>query len=335
MAFSPVAPIAMRGLTLRSPVMLAPMCGVGDRPYLEICREIDAESLLATEMVSAPALRNGGRNTTEMIDFETVMPPVMIQIFGHDPEALGVGCRMIEEAGAAVLSMNFGCPAKKIVKNCDGAALLKTPEKIGELLAACTKASRLPMIAKMRLGWDDASRNYLTVARIMVEAGADAIAVHGRTREQGYSGTADWEAIGELARRIDVPIIGNGDVTGPEDAYRRIRASGVAGVMIGRAAMGNPWILERTRRYLTTGELLPEPDAPAKLAVALRHVEKLVAFKGERYGITESRKHLAWYLTGLPGAAPVRARLNQAQTLDEVKAILSGYLGAALRPAAA
>jgi tRNA-dihydrouridine synthase B len=320
------APLEIAGTTYGSHVVLAPMCGVCDQPYLEICREVDPASILATEMVSAPALANGGRNTTEMIDFQSVAGPVMIQIFGHDPAQLAIGSRMIEQAGADLISMNFGCPAKKIVKNCDGAALLRTPEKIGELMEACVKATKLPMMAKMRIGWDDTSRNYLTVARIMVEAGAHSIAVHGRTREQGYSGVADWEAIKEIAAAVDVPIIGNGDVDSPETAMRRMKESGVAGVMIGRAAMGNPWIIQRTAHYLKTGELLPEPSAAERIGMAIAHVRKLIAFKDERFGVVESRKHVSWYTTGLPGSAEVRSKVNQAKTADELLGLLTAYL---------
>lgn len=319
-------PLEIAGKRYGSHVMLAPMCGVCDRPYLEICRDVDPTSILATEMVSAPALVNGGRHTTEMIDFQSVAGPVMIQIFGHNPDQLAEGSRMIEEAGADLLSMNFGCPAKKIVKNCDGAALLRTPERIGELVEACVKATSIPMVAKMRLGWDDDSRNYLTVAKIMVEAGAHSIAVHGRTREQGYSGEADWEAIKEIAAKIDVPIIGNGDIDSPETARRRMAETGVAGVMIGRAAMGNPWMVQRTAHYLATGELLPEPTPEERIALALSHVRKLVAFKGDRYGVVESRKHLGWYVAGLPGCAELRARVNQTQTPEALFELLGDYL---------
>ncbi|MEB3223170.1 MAG: tRNA dihydrouridine synthase DusB [Candidatus Sericytochromatia bacterium] len=318
------APLRLGDLTLESPVMLAPMCGVCDRPFLEVCRDIDPVSVLATEMVSANALTNGGRNTTEMVDFDSVDGPVMIQIFGHDAAALAAGSRVIEEAGADLISMNFGCPAKKIVKNCDGAALLRTPERIGELVEACVKATRLPMVCKMRIGWDDTSRNYMTVARIIQEAGSHAIAVHGRTREQGYSGTADWEAIAEIARGLDIPVIGNGDIDSPETAQQRMKETGVAGVMIGRAAMGNPWIIRRTAHLLTTGELLPEPTWEERLSTAWRHAEALVAFKGERVGVFECRKHLSWYTTGLPGSAELRQRINHAKTADELFALLRG-----------
>jgi tRNA-dihydrouridine synthase B len=319
-------PLTIANKAYQSHVFLAPMCGVGDLPFLEICREVDPTSILATEMVSGPALMNGGRHTTEMIDFQSVEGPVMIQIFGHESTHLAVGSRMIEEAGADLLSMNFGCPAKKIVKNCDGAALLRTPEKIGELVEACVKATTIPMVAKMRIGWDDNSRNYLTVAKIMQEAGAHCIAVHGRTREQGYSGVADWEAIKEIAKACDVPIIGNGDIAGPEDAMRRMRESGAAGVMIGRAAMGNPWVLHRTTHYLNTGELLPEPTPEERMAVALRHVNKLLTIKGERIGLFESRKHLAWYTSGLRGSAELRQKVNQTRSVEELMALLDGYL---------
>lgn len=321
----PFEPLVIGGVPVDSHVMLAPMCGVCDLPYLEVCREIDPKSILATEMVSAPALVNGGRNTTEMIDFQSVDGPVMIQIFGHDRAQLAEGCRLIEAAGAHFLSINFGCPAKKIVKNCDGAALLRTPEKIGELVEACVKASTVPMVAKMRIGWDEGSRNYLTVAKIMQEAGAHAIAVHGRTREQGYSGFADWEAIKEIAHAIDIPIIGNGDIAGPEDALRRMNETGVAGVMIGRAAMGNPWVLHRTAHYLATGELLPEPSREERLRVTLAHVEKLLAHKGERIGVSESRKHVSWYTSGLFGSAELRQKVNHAKTAEELLGLLSGY----------
>lgn len=322
-------PLVIGDLRLDSHVMLAPMCGVCDRPYLEICREVDPVSVLATEMVSANGLVHGGRNTTEMVDFHTVSGPVMIQIFGHEEAMLAQGSRVIEEAGVALISMNFGCPAKKIVKNCDGAALLRTPERIGELVEACVKATKLPMVCKMRIGWDDSSRNYLTVAKIIEQAGAHSIAVHGRTREQGYSGVADWEAIKEIAAHVDIPVIGNGDIDSPEDAMRRMKETGVAGVMIGRAAMGNPWIIDRTARYLATGELPPPPSLEERMAVAVRHAMKLLAFKGERIGVAESRKHVSWYTTGLPGSAELRQRVNQAKTADELLGTLHGFLAVA------
>lgn len=325
MSFTPFEPLVVGGLRLDSHVMLAPMCGVCDRPYLEICREVDPVSVLATEMVSANGLVHGGKNTTEMVDFKSVAGPVMIQIFGHEEAMLAQGSRIIEESGVELISMNFGCPAKKIVKNCDGAALLRTPDRIGELVEACVKATKLPMVCKMRIGWDDDSRNYLTVAKIIEEAGAHSIAVHGRTREQGYSGVADWEAIKEIAAATNIPIIGNGDIATPEDAMRRMKETGVAGVMIGRAAMGNPWITDRTARYLATGELPPEPTFQQRMAVAVQHVRKLLEFKGERIGVAESRKHVSWYTTGLPGSAELRLRVNQAKTADELLGILAGY----------
>jgi len=250
----------------------------------------------------------------------------MIQIFGHEEAALAAGSKIIEDAGADIISMNFGCPAKKIVKNCDGAYLLKTPERIGELVEACVKATTIPMVCKMRIGWDDQSRNYLQVASIIQEAGAHAIAVHGRTREQGYSGVADWDVIREIAAHVDIPVIGNGDIDSPETAKRRMDETGVAGVMIGRAAMGNPWICARTTHFLRTGDLLPEPSFAERIAVAAAHVRKLLEFKGERIGVAESRKHVSWYTTGMPGSAELRQRVNQAKTADEVLAHLAGYL---------
>jgi tRNA-dihydrouridine synthase B len=326
MTHQPFEPLVVGGLAIDSHVMLAPMCGVCDRPYLEICRDVDPVSVLATEMVSANGLVHGGRNTTEMVDFESVAGPVMIQIFGHDEAMLAQGSRIIEEAGADLISMNFGCPAKKIVKNCDGAALLRTPDRIGELVEACVKATKLPMVCKMRIGWDADSRNYLTVAKIIQEAGSHSIAVHGRTREQGYSGEADWLAIKEIAAHVDIPVIGNGDIDSPETALRRMKETGVAGVMIGRAAMGNPWITARTAHYLKTGELLPEPTLEERMRVAIRHVEKLIAAKGERIGVAESRKHLSWYTTGLPGSAELRQRVNKAQSPTELLDLLAAYL---------
>jgi tRNA-dihydrouridine synthase B len=307
---------------IESPVWLAPMCGVGDRVFLEICRSIDPLSVLASEMVSANGLVNGGRHTTEMIDFENVTGPVMIQIFGHEESHLAQGCVMIEEAGADILSMNFGCPAKKIVKNCDGAALLRTPERIGELVSTCVRATRVPMVAKMRIGWDEQSRNYLTVARILEEAGAHAIAVHGRTREQGYSGEADWLAIKDIQKAVSIPVIGNGDIDSPETARKRLEQTGVAGIMVGRAAMGNPWMLQRIRHYLQHGELLPEPGVAERMAVAIRHVQALVDWRGERFGVVESRKHVAWYLGGIPHSAGLRKKVNQATTVAEMLSLL-------------
>lgn len=325
-------PLIIGGVACPAPIFLAPMCGVGDRAYLEICREVDPLSVLASEMVSAPALMNGGRNTTEMIDFQSVSGLVMVQVFGHDPASLAPASKQIEDAGAHFLSMNFGCPAKKIVKNCDGAALLRTPEVIGELVEACVKATTIPMVAKMRLGWDEDSRNFLTVAKILEEAGAHAIAVHGRTRSQGYSGTADWEAIAEIVKAVNIPIIGNGDLTSPQDALARMQKYGVAGVMIGRAAMGNPWMLRNTAALLAEGERLPDPTVAEKVRVALQHVAKLVEAKGERWGVVEARKHLSWYLGGVYGAAEARAALNKAATVAEMAAIMEGIVRAQRPP---
>jgi tRNA-dihydrouridine synthase B len=322
----PFAPLKVGSLSLDSHVFLAPMCGVCDRAYLEICRDIDPLSVLATEMVSAAGLAHGGRHSAEMVDFSTVSQPVMIQIFGHDETQLAVGSKLIQEAGADIISMNFGCPAKKIVNNCDGAALLRTPDRIGELVEACAKAVTIPMVPKMRLGWDEDTRNYITVARILQEAGAHAIAVHGRTRSQGYTGEADWAAIKEIVNAVDIPVIGNGDVTSPEMAAKRMRQTGVAGIMIGRAAMGNPWLIARTAHYLSTGELRQEPRADERVACAVAHIKALLAAKGERTATLESRKHVSWYTTGLPGSAELRLKINQAPSTDAMLALLAGYL---------
>lgn len=312
-------------LELASPVILAPMCGVCDRPYLRLLRRYTKDCLLFHEMFSAQGLMTWAKDRPIPVDLAG--KPLGLQIFGHVPDTMGLAARKLADAGADVVDLNLGCPVPKIAKNCDGSALLKETRLLAEILRAMVAACPdIPVTIKMRLGWDDDYRNYLEVAKIAEDAGIAAVTVHGRTRSQMYSGSADWEAIGEVAQTLSIPVIGNGDVSTPQQARHLMETYGVAGVMVGRAAMGNPWLLPRMVHYLKTGELLPEPTPAERVEVALAHCELLATEKGERVGVPECRKHVAWYTKGLPGSAECRQRVNETRTLEALRAVLLGYL---------
>lgn len=311
-------------LALSSPVILAPMCGVCDFPYLRILRRFDQSSLAFHEMFSAIGLLNWHRRKEPRdLTIPSDLKPIGLQLFGHEPAEMAEAARRLVELGAAVVDVNLGCPVPRITSGCDGSALLKETALLERILRAMVAAlGPTPLTIKMRLGYDDSQQNYVEVAKLAEQAGVAAITVHGRTRSQMYSGRADWEKIAEVARAVRLPVIGNGDVADPMTALARMRDHGVAGVMIGRGAQGNPWLFSRIAEYARTDVLPPEPSVRDRLAVALDHAAGIVAEMGERHGLAESKRHATWYTRGLFGGAELRGAVNAAKSYAELVSIL-------------
>lgn len=320
-------PIQLGSLTIQRPVALAPMAGVTNWPFRLLCKEQGC-GMVVTEFVSDKALLFDSKRTREMIQLLPAERPAAIQIFGADPDTMArAAVRVVELAGPDWVDINMGCPAPKVTKGRGGSSLLKEPETAAEIVRQVVRAvSPLPVSVKMRIGWDAKSINAVEMALRLEDAGAQMLTVHGRTREQHYSGRADWGVIAQVAAAVRIPVIGNGDIAAPEEAAQRLTSSGCAGVAIGRGALGNPWIFSRTLHYLETGELLPEPTARERVAMAFRHLDMMIQYKGEYLAVREMRKHAAWYLKGLWGAAEMRNRINQTETADEMRGLLEAYL---------
>ena len=308
--------------TFDDPVFLAPMAGVTDTAYRVIAHDMGCPLAFA-EMVSSQGIHYRNEHTMKMLRTEAGERPIAMQIFAKSAAMAAEAAAYIEEIGTAdILDFNMGCPAPKVVKNGEGSALMREPKKAEEILTAVRRATKLPFTVKMRLGWDDASRNAVEIARMAEAVGVDAVAVHGRTREQFYSGNADYAAIAEVKRAINIPVIVSGDIRRPTDLARALDITGADAVMIGRGAQGNPWIFPRLIHWLHTGEELPPPTLIERARVILRHLDLLVGYKGEYVGIREMRKHAAWYTRGLAGSAELRERFNRAASKDEFVNIL-------------
>ena len=317
-------PLKLGTFTVPDPVFLAPMAGVTDTAYRIIAREMGCPLAFA-EMVSSQGIHYRNEHTLLMLRSEPAERPLAMQIFAKSAAMAAEAAAYIEALGTAdILDFNMGCPAPKVVKNGEGSALMRDPKKAEEILKAIRRATKLPFTVKMRLGWDDASRNAVEIARIAEAAGVDAVAVHGRTRAQFYSGSADYAAIAEVKRAVGIPVIVSGDIRRPADLKRALAITGADGVMIGRGAQGNPWVFPQLIHWLRTGEELPPPTPAERAEVVLRHIDLLISYKGDYIGIREMRKHAAWYTRGLPGSAQLRERFNRADTRDAFVEILHG-----------
>ena len=309
-------------LDFPTPVFLAPMAGVTDTPYRILAHEMGCAMAFA-EMVSVLGIHFRNEKTLAMLETVPAERPLAMQLFGARPEPVAEAAAYVESLGCAdVIDFNMGCPAPKIVKNGAGSALLKEPELAGEILAALVKATKLPVTVKMRIGWDESSINAVEMAKRAEAAGVSAIAVHGRTREQYYKGHADWSMIAAVKRAVKVPVIANGDIRTTADLARVFRETGCDGVMIGRAAQGNPWIFRAFRSFLETGVEIPPPTIAERGALILRHLDMLIQYKGDYIGAREMRKHATWYTKGMVGGGNLRDAFNHAETREDFQRIV-------------
>ena len=313
-----------RDFEVENEVFLAPMAGVTDLPFRLICKELGC-GLLYTEMINAKALCYDDKNTKKMLNILDEEHPVAVQIFGSEPEFMGKAAQILNDYPNEILDINMGCPAPKVVKNGDGSALMRNPKLAGQVLDQVVKNSKKPVTLKIRKGWDDNSINALEIAKIAEDCGICAITIHGRTREQYYSGQADWDIIGEVKSQISIPVIGNGDVTSVEDAIKIKDHTGCDAIMIGRGAQGNPWIFKRIDHYMKTGQLLDPPSKDEKIDVAIKHMGLAIKEHGEYVAVREMRKHIGWYLKGMKNSARFRDQINHMETAKEVIETLNQY----------
>lgn len=310
---------------IENSLALGPMAGVTDLPFRLLCKEQGA-GLLCMEMVSAKGIMYNNKNTKFLLTIDERERPVSLQLFGSDADIISEQAKRIEELPFDILDINMGCPVPKIVNNGDGSALMKNPLLAGEIIEKTARAIQKPVTVKIRKGFDEEHINAVEMAHIAQESGAAAIAVHGRTREQYYSGKADWEIIRKVKEAVKIPVIGNGDVWTPQDAIDMRKQTGCDGVMIGRGAQGNPWIFKQILHYEQTGELLEKPSPQEVTEMILRHAKMQMEFKGEYTGMREIRKHAAWYTAGYKNSAKLRGKINETETYEELKELLS-HLG--------
>lgn len=308
--------LTIGNVELDNNLILAPMAGVTDLPFRMLCKEQGC-GLMCTEMVSAKAILYQNKNTAALLEVREEERPVSVQLFGSDPKILSEMAKQIEGGPYDLIDLNMGCPVPKVVNNGEGSALMKEPKLVEEILTAMVKALKKPVTVKFRKGFDDGCINAVEIAKIAESCGISAVAVHGRTREQYYSGKADWDIIRQVKENVKIPVIGNGDIFTPEDAKAMMEETGCDGLMIARGAKGNPWIFSRINHYLNTGEILPPPDAEEIKRMLLRHAALQIEYKGEVMGMKEMRKHVAWYTAGLPHSSALRNEANQVETYEE------------------
>ena len=314
-------------LWIENRLLLAPMAGVTDLPFRLLCRRMGA-GLVYTEMVSAKAILYKNRNTEALLHTCPEEEPVVLQLFGSEPEVIGEAAARLKDRPFAAIDLNMGCPVPKVAGNGEGSALMKNPHLVEEIVRSTAENAGKPVTVKIRKGFDEAHANCVEAALAAQEGGAAAVAVHGRTREQYYSGRADWDAIRRVKEALRIPVIGNGDVTDPASAKAMLEQTGVDALMIGRAARGNPWIFRRILTFLETGEDPGKPDRQEVLEMAMRHARMQAEEKGEMCAVREMRKHIAWYTAGFPHSARLRAEVNGAETLAHLQNLLTRGMGA-------
>ncbi len=316
--------LQIEDVILDNNIALGPMAGVTDLPFRILCKE-QGVGLIYTEMVSAKGIFYNNKNTEELLRVEESERPVALQLFGSDPKIMSEMAKRIEERNFDILDINMGCPVPKIVNNGEGSALMKNPILAGQIVEAVTKAIKKPVTVKIRRGFLKDECTAPEFAKVLEQSGAKAIAVHGRTREQYYSGKADWDVIRQVKEVVKVPVIGNGDIFTPIDAKCMLEETGCDGIMIARGARGNPWIFNQTKEYLETGTLLPKPSFDKVIEMIKRHAAILIKVKGEYIAIREMRKHIAWYTTGYKGSAKLRGQTNEIETMEQLIILMEHY----------
>ena len=313
--------LTIGNVTLDNNVVLAPMAGVTDLPFRVLCKEQGA-GLICMEMVSAKGIYYNNKNTIDLLQIHPDETPVSLQFFGSDPKIMSEMAKRIEDRPFSFLDINMGCPVPKVVNNHEGSALMKEPKLAAEIVRSIANAIDKPVTVKIRKGFDDDHINAVELAKRLEDAGAAAIAVHGRTREQYYSGKADWEIIRQVKQAVTVPVIGNGDIFSVQDGKRMLEETGCDFLMVGRAAMGNPWIFAQINAYLNDGVVLPTPPLSKRLLTLIDQVDRMVEYKGEKIALMEARKHAAWYMRGLKGAAELRRLCGMINSKNDVLEIV-------------
>ena len=318
--------LSIGNVTLENNLILAPMAGVTDLPFRLLCKEQGA-GLLCTEMVSAKAIHFKNKNTESLMRILPEERPVSLQLFGSDADLMAEIAAQIEERPFDIFDINMGCPVPKVaIKSQAGAALLKNPEKIYEIVSAVVKSVNVPVTVKIRSGWDNNSINAVEVAKIAEKAGASAICVHGRTRSQGYSGTVNLDTIKAVKENVDIPVIGNGDIKDIESAKRMFSYTGCDAIMIGRGVLGNPWLIKELVTYFDNGTIIDKPSYKEKIDMCFHHMDYLMKIKPEKVAVLEMRSHIAWYLKGMNGSQEVKNAIFKATNRDDIEKILNNYL---------
>lgn len=308
-------------VVLENNIILAPMAGVTDLPFRLLCKE-QGVGMTCTEMVSAKAISFHNKNTESLLEISEKERPVSLQLFGSDPDIISEVASYIEERPFDILDINMGCPVPKVAGNGEGSALMQNPKLVGEIIYKTARTIKKPVTIKIRKGFSEKNVNAVEIAKIAEANGAAAIAVHGRTREQYYSGKADWDIIRQVKEAVKIPVIGNGDVDSPQKAKELLEQTGCDGIMVGRGARGNPWIFREIKAYLEKGELIPRPSKDEIKSMMLRHARMQIEYKGTYTGIREMRKHISWYTAGFPGSAKLRGAINLVETYEELEQLL-------------